>query len=60
VALETMAICCAAADRMDEAQRCLGVMEKGFAYPSDLLAPLKAHNPFWRAEIERLIQATGR
>jgi TolB-like protein len=60
VALETMVICSAAADRMDEARRCLGVMEKGSAHPSDLLTPLKAHNPAWRAEIERLIQAARR
>ena len=55
VTLETMTICCAAADRTEEAQRYLEAIEKG-AYPSDLLGPLKAHNPPWRAEIERLLQ----
>jgi TolB-like protein/Flp pilus assembly protein TadD len=56
VALETMAICYAAADRIEEARRCLEEIEKGSAYPSDILAPLKAHNPAWRAEIERLLE----
>jgi TolB-like protein/Flp pilus assembly protein TadD len=56
VALETMAICCAAADRIEQARRCLEEIEKGSAYPSDILVPLKAHNPAWRAEIERLLQ----
>jgi len=56
VTLETMTICCAAADRTEEAQRCLEAIEKGSAYPSDLLGPLKARNPAWRAEIERLLQ----
>jgi hypothetical protein len=51
-----MAICYAAADRIEEARRCLEEIEKGFAYPSAILAPLKAHNPAWRAKIERLLQ----
>jgi tetratricopeptide (TPR) repeat protein len=58
VTLETMAICCAAADRAEEARRCLEAI--GSAYPSDLLDALKAHNPAWRAEIDRLIQEIGR
>jgi TolB-like protein len=60
VTLETMAICCAAADRTEEARRCLEAIKRGSAYPSDLLGPLKAHNPAWRAEIDRLIQEIGR
>jgi hypothetical protein len=60
VTLETMALCCAAADRSEEARRCLEAIEGGSAYPSDLLRPLKVHNPAWRAEIDRLIQRTGR
>src|SRR5262245_4074900 len=55
-ALETMAICYAAADQTEEARRCLEAIDQGSAYPSDLLGPLKAHNPAWRAEIERLLQ----
>jgi len=54
--LETMAICCAAADRLAEAQRYFLAAEKGSAYPGDLVAPLRAHNPAWRTEIQRLLQ----
>lgn len=60
VALETMAICCAAADQTDVARRCLEVLQRGSAYRSDLLAPLKAYNPAWRAEVERLMQTCAR
>jgi tetratricopeptide (TPR) repeat protein len=60
VTLETMAICNAAAGRTEEARRCLEAIKRGSAYPSDLLGPLKVHNPAWRAEIDRLIQEIGR
>jgi predicted Zn-dependent protease len=56
VTLETMAVCCAAADRLEEARRYADAMQKESAYPSDLLRPLKAHNPEWRSEVQKLLQ----
>jgi TolB-like protein len=58
VTLETMALCCAAANRIEDARRYVDALQKGPAYPSDLLRPLKAHNPDWRSEIQKLIQET--
>jgi Flp pilus assembly protein TadD len=57
VTLETMAICCAAAGSLEEARAYFETAEQGHAYPSDLLVPLKAHNPAWRSEIQRLLHS---
>jgi TolB-like protein/Flp pilus assembly protein TadD len=57
VTLNTLAICCAAAGRSEDARRYLEAAEKASAYPGDLVAPLKAHNPTWRCEIQRLLQS---
>ena len=58
VTLETMAVCCAAANRIDDARRYADGLQKGSAYPSDLLRLLKAHNPEWQSKIQKLIQQT--
>jgi pentatricopeptide repeat protein len=58
VTLETMAVCCAAANRIEEARRYVDAMHKDSAYPSDLLRPLKAHNPDWQSNMQKLIQET--
>lgn len=58
VTLETMAVCCAAANRLDDARRYVDAMQRETAYPSDLLRPLKAHNPDWNSKIQKLIQQT--
>jgi hypothetical protein len=58
VTLETMAVCCAAVNRVEDARRYVDALQKGSAYPSDLLRPLKAHNPEWRSEIQKLFQET--
>ena len=57
VTLETMAICCAAAGSLGEARAYFEAAQKGSAYRSDLLGPLKAHNPAWRSQIQRLLHS---
>jgi len=46
-ALETLAICYAALDRLDEARQCVEQMALLDKPDSDLLAQLKARNPHW-------------
>jgi TolB-like protein/Tfp pilus assembly protein PilF len=54
--LETMAICCAAAERMVEARRYFDAIQQQSAYPSDLLGPIRLNNPRWRDEMENWLQ----
>jgi len=54
--LETMAICCAACGRMDEARHSLEAMQQTSAIASSGVTLLKARNPAWRDEIERLLE----
>lgn len=54
--LETMAVCYAAADRLDEARHCVQAMRQVPAQPGGPLVPLKTRNPEWRDQIEKLVR----
>ena len=54
--LETMALCCAAVDRMGEARHCFEAMYRLSSQPSSILAPLRARNPRWGEEMAKLLQ----
>lgn len=58
VTLETMAVCCAAVNRIEDARRYIDALQKESAYPSDLFRSLKAHNPDWQSTMQKLIQET--
>ncbi|WP_439365305.1 winged helix-turn-helix domain-containing tetratricopeptide repeat protein [Bradyrhizobium sp. DASA03005] len=53
--LQVMAICASASGRANEARQCLTAARQVSAHPIAILAPLKARNPKWRDEIERLL-----
>ena len=54
--LETMALCCAAVDRMGDARHCFEAMYRLSSQPSSILAPLRARNPRWGDEMAKLLQ----
>lgn len=54
--LQVMAICDAASGRTDEARRCVGAALEISAHPIAILAPLRARNPQWSQEIDRLLR----
>ncbi|MES5485320.1 FlgO family outer membrane protein [Bradyrhizobium sp. INPA03-11B] len=53
--LEVMAICRAASGQTNEARQCLAAARQVSAHPMAILAPLRARNPEWHREIERLL-----
>jgi pentatricopeptide repeat protein len=55
--LETMAICCAALDRIDDARSIVEQMRQ-LEKPPDAFefAQMKAHNPQWAAEMESMLR----
>jgi tetratricopeptide (TPR) repeat protein len=55
--LEVLTYCYAALEKWDEARRCAQEMANVTKQPSDLLAPLKTHNPAWT---ERMTNALRR
>ena len=56
--LETLAICCAALERFDEAR---GFVEQmcQLEKPPDVFAPMKAHKPEWAAEMASMLRKAG-
>ena len=57
-ALETMAICCAALDRVEEARSFVERMRHQDK-PPDRFAQMKAHRPQWAAEMELMLRIAG-
>jgi tetratricopeptide (TPR) repeat protein len=49
--LEVLLCCYAALGKWDEARRCAQQMARIIKQPGDVLAPLKAHNPAWAAQM---------
>lgn len=59
LALAVMAICYAAAGRTEDARECLAAAWQSSPHQTGILAPLKARNPDWREEIDRLLRIAG-
>jgi pentatricopeptide repeat protein len=57
-ALETMAICCAALNRVEEARSFVEQMRHQEKLP-DRFAQMKAHKPQWAAEMETMLRKAG-
>lgn len=53
--LETMAICFAAAGRLDDARRCAAQMRQVPVQSGDVFAPLRARNPQWSQRLQALL-----
>jgi hypothetical protein len=58
-ALETLALCYAALDRMVEARECVRQMRELERPKGDLLALLKIHNPEWTEAMKMMLGKVG-
>ncbi len=56
--LETMAVCCAALDRIEEARSYVTQMRQ-LEKPPDPYAQMKAHRPEWAAEMQSMLRKAG-
>jgi hypothetical protein len=56
--LETLAICCAALDRLEEARSFVGQIRQ-LEKPPDTLAQMKARRPDWAAEMASMLRKAG-
>jgi len=56
--LETLAICCAALERLDEA-RAFVVQMRQLEKPPDIFAQMKVHRPEWAAEMTSMLRKAG-
>jgi hypothetical protein len=56
--LETLAICCAALERLDEARVFVEQM-RHLEKPPDLFPWMKAHRPEWAAEMTSMLRKAG-
>jgi Flp pilus assembly protein TadD len=56
ISLEVLVYCYASLQKWDEARRCAREMAKVTKHPSDVLAPLKAHNPVWNERMRSALQ----
>ena len=58
-ALETVAICYAALDRLEDARRCVAQMRQLDEPGNDLLAHLKTRNPHWNESMTAMLRKAG-